>query len=717
VSGEVGTATFSSLNPNVTAAVDTTKANWRVVHRYDGKPTNVFPWSRFWTQINPLTLSNVGGRLAAVASESNGAWQVTLFSYDADGRVSVRHTFTEANGGASVLTALNTTTTYVRDRRGELTERRMTVGSSAWNQWYDHDGRGLLWKVFGSTGATKPATPDVTYTYRPSGLPASRQFMGGTTVPVRYTIREQLGMIGDTASTTHRFSAAYRYHANGTVSETQFYNAGTPTGGGATKRYKYAFGTASYDALNRLKSADFSSWSGSAWTSTLAHDLTNITYDPSGNLRSLRRYPETGTLIDRLGYAYPSGSNRLTSVTDTVPPTDEPWDAESGSFTHDANGNVKTSPAPYSLTAATYDHMNLPLSFTRGGTTTVYRYGPDAQRIAKRVGSGNTEVYLREGPLTLAVFTVNGSGVVQSHHFNVVSGQRVVGRRLSAGGRRYYHTDLLGSTRTVTDSLNVVKEAYDYDPWGVLMPGRTLGSGTKEGFTGKERDAETGLDYFGFRYYMPAVGRWTSVDPPADSFPSWSPYNYVEGNPLSNIDPVGLNPILGWVARVAWKVGGPRVANVVMGRLVPAIGSFGRAAIQALQPGPEPTPDVGTGVRVIGKLGEYEDFARQGGHKFFRLSDEIWNSLSDAERWARNQEFLDDAIKAGDEFVVKSQRLYPRGQLPGPGDPLPPGAGVQVERRRITTNSVKPIAAGDSKNEHRPEGACREGVGCGSPEP
>jgi RHS repeat-associated protein len=104
-----------------------------------------------------------------------------------------------------------------------------------------------------------------------------------------------------------------------------------------------------------------------------------------------------------------------------------------------------------------------------------------------------------------------------------------VGRRPAAGGRRYYHTDLLGSTRTVTYSLNVVKEAYDYDPWGVLMPGRTLGSGTKEGFTGKERDAETGLDYFGFRYYMPAVGRWTSVDPPADQFPEWSPYNYVEG--------------------------------------------------------------------------------------------------------------------------------------------------------------------------------------------
>jgi hypothetical protein len=55
-----------------------------------------------------------------------------------------------------------------------------------------------------------------------------------------------------------------------------------------------------------------------------------------------------------------------------------------------------------------------------------------------------------------------------------------------------------GTTRAVVQGATVV-ESYDYDPYGLLMPGRTLGSGTKEGFTSKERDAETGLDYFGAR--------------------------------------------------------------------------------------------------------------------------------------------------------------------------------------------------------------------------
>jgi RHS repeat-associated protein len=90
----------------------------------------------------------------------------------------------------------------------------------------------------------------------------------------------------------------------------------------------------------------------------------------------------------------------------------------------------------------------------------------------------------------------------------------------------------------VVEGATIV-ESYDFEPWGLLMPGRTLGSGTKEGFTDKERDLETGLDYFGARYYMPALARWGSVDPLAEKHLEWSPYNYVLNNPLGLIDPDG----------------------------------------------------------------------------------------------------------------------------------------------------------------------------------
>jgi len=64
-------------------------------------------------------------------------------------------------------------------------------------------------------------------------------------------------------------------------------------------------------------------------------------------------------------------------------------------------------------------------------------------------------------------------------------------------------------------------------------------------FTGKERDAETGLDYFGARYFGSAQGRMTSPDPLLQSgvpeMPqSWNRYSYVLNNPLAYVDPTGL---------------------------------------------------------------------------------------------------------------------------------------------------------------------------------
>jgi len=66
--------------------------------------------------------------------------------------------------------------------------------------------------------------------------------------------------------------------------------------------------------------------------------------------------------------------------------------------------------------------------------------------------------------------------------------------------------------------------------------------------TGKERDPESGLDYFGARYYGSALGRFSSPDEPlADQYvgdpQSWNLYGYVRNNPLKNVDPFGLDCI------------------------------------------------------------------------------------------------------------------------------------------------------------------------------
>jgi RHS repeat-associated protein len=64
-------------------------------------------------------------------------------------------------------------------------------------------------------------------------------------------------------------------------------------------------------------------------------------------------------------------------------------------------------------------------------------------------------------------------------------------------------------------------------------------------YTGKERDAESGNDYFGARYYASSMGRFMSPDPllnsgRPDNPQTWNRYTYVLNNPLVEIDPTGL---------------------------------------------------------------------------------------------------------------------------------------------------------------------------------
>jgi RHS repeat-associated protein len=65
--------------------------------------------------------------------------------------------------------------------------------------------------------------------------------------------------------------------------------------------------------------------------------------------------------------------------------------------------------------------------------------------------------------------------------------------------------------------------------------------------TGKERDAESGLDYFGARYYSSSMGRFSSPDPSGLAYAdpanpqSLNLYSYAQNNPLTNVDPTGLD--------------------------------------------------------------------------------------------------------------------------------------------------------------------------------
>jgi RHS repeat-associated protein len=110
----------------------------------------------------------------------------------------------------------------------------------------------------------------------------------------------------------------------------------------------------------------------------------------------------------------------------------------------------------------------------------------------------------------------------------------------------YYLKDHLGSIRVVVDTVGEIVSYNDYDPWGMILNGRSSNFGfadDKYKFTGKELDTETGYFYFGARAYDGRIGRWNVVDPLFEKYPNVSPYNYALNNPLRFIDPKGMEAV------------------------------------------------------------------------------------------------------------------------------------------------------------------------------
>jgi RHS repeat-associated protein len=128
----------------------------------------------------------------------------------------------------------------------------------------------------------------------------------------------------------------------------------------------------------------------------------------------------------------------------------------------------------------------------------------------------------------------------------------------------YYHTDAIGSVRAITDATGAVLGRYDYLPFGELWPSVPPAPAEVRQFGGKERDDETGFDYFGARYHRAQSGRFTSVDPvlnieTAMTDPQrWNRYAYALNNPLKFIDPDGRDPrvvggLIGALTYTAWN--------------------------------------------------------------------------------------------------------------------------------------------------------------------
>jgi len=141
------------------------------------------------------------------------------------------------------------------------------------------------------------------------------------------------------------------------------------------------------------------------------------------------------------------------------------------------------------------------------------------------------------------------------------AGRRVARKDLPAGAVSYYFSDHLKTASVVTDATGTLLDESDYYPWGgELQFVNNLDNHYK--FTGKERDSESGLDYFGARYYSNGLGRFVSADwsatpeavPYADfgDPQSLNLFTYVRNIPTTKIDADGHFVLAGQQQECTW---------------------------------------------------------------------------------------------------------------------------------------------------------------------
>jgi RHS repeat-associated protein len=221
-------------------------------------------------------------------------------------------------------------------------------------------------------------------------------------------------------------------------------------------------------------------------------------------------------------------------------------------FNYDAAGNlIKNGNDTF-----TYDAENRLIASIVATNGTSYVYDGDGNRVEKCTEATTTMgapepgvcasnatglfYFLHEEGGTLAETDLSGNWTAT---YGLVRGQIVERVDLPANVVHYYFHDHLNSTSIVTDGSGNIENESDYYPYGGEMV-ISSGDTNRYKFTGKERDAESNLDYFGARHYASSLGRYMRPDDPfADQHPgdpqSWNLYSYVRNNPLNATDPSG----------------------------------------------------------------------------------------------------------------------------------------------------------------------------------
>jgi len=282
-----------------------------------------------------------------------------------------------------------------------------------------------------------------------------------------------------------------------------------------------------YDTLNRVLTAQTPSTWGVSFTNG-GNGAAGI--DAWGNLIQTSSVSGTNSLAMSV--------NQQVNANNQFTMNGYAYDAAGNVLDDGPNNGCVTNSQPTTYAWNAEDQMTCAAGVT-------YTYDGDGERVEKSSGT----MYWGGGPGdALAESDLSGNLTSEYIFFN---GKRIARRDVS-GAVYYYFSDHLGSSNVVTNSAGVIQNESDYYPYGGESQIANALPSQHYKFTDKERDSESGNDYFGARYYNSAMGRFMSPDWSAKVEPvpysklddpqSLNLYAYVLNHPLSLVDADGHVP-------------------------------------------------------------------------------------------------------------------------------------------------------------------------------
>lgn len=469
---------------------------------------------QLWQQVSPDTGTTSYGYDAygQRLSMTRASGVVTSYGYDGLSRVTSVSAVGETqqftydtctNGIGRLCSASDGTgsTAYTYTPEGWLTGRGFSVAGTAYALGYGYDAMGRL------SAVNYPDGNQAIYTYSDGVVSAVTLKVGGTSLTGASNITYRPGDLAMSGwISSNGLSNTFTYDTDGRL-----------TGISVPNVQSLALG---YDEANRISSTtngidpsqsqDYNYDDQSRLTA--AYGVANnesYQYDLDGNRTSQTVNGAANT------FTISANSNQLMGV----------GGVGAESYGYDPQGNLQTING-----ATTFEYGSFNRLSNASGTTDYV--SPEGQRLRKVTG-GETTFFAPEGTALMAE-TANGVWL----DYVWLNGSLI--GRLNGTTVMAIHIDQTGRPQAVTDAnAAVVWKAINYS-FGRMVAQDGIG-GLNIGFPGQYYDADRKTWNNGFRDYNSSLGRFIESDP-AGLLGGTNTYAYVEGNPLSHVDPAGLAP-------------------------------------------------------------------------------------------------------------------------------------------------------------------------------